>query len=277
MWHLKNIPRVLHLYWGASKLSYLRYLTLETFHYYNPDWEIRFYYPKESVKTQTWTGNEQKYAERWDDWTSMIDGSYVDMIEVPWEEPRFKNMSEVHRSDYFRWKLLSTVGGLWADFDILFFRSIDNLAINIPQNKDKQSVVCISGYGHSIGFMMASLDDTNFAKLAKESLRLYDIKDYQCIGSTMFNKLFPTINSLSNAVNLGMEAVYFYDASWMKLIFTDCLSPEENPTSIGVHWYAGSQVAGKFLADTNGGINSHKSLLGKLIKNYEGNLYKYLQ
>ena len=277
MWHLKNIPKILHTYWGGGKLLYLRYLTLESFHYYNPDWEIRFYYPKVTVYGGSWNGVEQKYTIRGDDWRPMIDPTVIKMIEVSWDEPVFKTMSEVHRSDYLRLKLLSEGGGLWADLDILFFRPIDNLAINTPTNADKDTVVSIFTYGHSIGFMMASENNEAFRRLEQTAMRDYDPKIYQCMGSELYNKTFPTIESITNGVNLGMEAVYLYNCTQIKNILGDAPSPELNPNAIGTHWYAGSTMAGTFLYKTEGGEKPDDSLLGKLIQKYERDIHKDIQ
>jgi hypothetical protein len=43
MWHLKEIEKTLHTYWGGDSMSYLRYLTLASFRKLNPDWKIFLY------------------------------------------------------------------------------------------------------------------------------------------------------------------------------------------------------------------------------------------
>ena len=278
MFHLQNIPRIAHFYWGGGRLSYLRYLTLETFHYYNPEWEIRFYYPKNPIRGHSWVGKEQKYVNNWEDWFPMLNADWVKIIEVPWDKPFFKDMSEVHRSDYYRLMLLSTVGGLWIDMDILFFRSVDALAINIPQNKRVKTVMCIFSYGHSIGFMMASENNVAFKRIEIEAFKMYDAKNYQCIGAEAYNKVFPTIQSVPDSVELGMEAVYFYNCTQIKYIFGQApILPQDNPHCIGVHWYAGSLAAGDYLYKTKGGENPDDSLIGNLIREYERNFHADIQ
>lgn len=277
MWHLQKIPKILHTYWGGGKLSYLRYLTLESFHLHNPDWEIRFYFPTNPIKERSWRGVEQKYKERWEDWTMMIDTNIVKVIGVPWEQLLLNNMSEVHRSDYFRLTLLAGEGGLWADLDILFFRPIDALAINTPANAEKNTVVSLFSYGHSIGFMMASPNNPTFTKLRDMALKLYDPNDYQCMGAELFNKMLPSMNSIPDGVDVGMEAVYLYNCTQIKHIFGNTPSPESNPHAIGTHWYAGSAMAGEFLYRTYGGVTPDDSLIGRLIQNHERNIHKDIQ
>jgi hypothetical protein len=270
MWYLTKIPKILHVYWGGGKLAYLRYLTIESFIRYNPEWEVRFYYPSISNadKGHSWVTTEQRYNVTWDDYTPNLNKLNIETISIDFSNIG-KNMSEVHRSDYLRWQLLSTNGGLWADMDILFFRPMDYLAVNIPENSDKETVVCISDYGHSVGFMMGSANNNTYKTMSEESLKQYSSDGYQCMGSIMFNKLFPTIESIPSGVNIGMEAVYSYNATQTGSIFGNGLSPKNNPNSIGTHWYAGGVPAGVFLNATNGGKNPNNSLIGKLIKEYE--------
>lgn len=272
-WFLKKIPRILHCYWGGDKLSYLRYLTIVTFKHYNPDWKIILYQPTVPVMDKSWITAELKYADTWDDYGDKVRNTVTEVRDIDFSSIN-AGMSEVHRSDYLRWQLLSTIGGLWADMDILFFRPVDNLLINTPENGDKETVVCINHYGHSIGFMMGSENNSNFAKLAQESLKLYNSNKYQCMGSELFNRFFPTIESINGGINLGMEAVYHYNFSQTKSIFGNTPSPDYIPHAIGVHWYGGSALAGKFLTDTNGGINHNNSLISRLIKKHEDINYR---
>ena len=274
MWHLFKIPKILNVYWGGGNLSKLRYLTIETFLKYNPDWEIKFYYPNTSINTHTWATHEQKYNENWTDWRSQINGEIVHMINVNFDDV-MSNMSDVHRSDNLRWRLLSEEGGVWADMDILFFKSMDELLINKPENKDKETVVCINHYGHSIGFMMGCPNNSTFEKMAVASLDHFSAKEYQCMGSILFNKLFPTVESIPNAVNLGMEAVYYHDASNVAKIYSSLSVPKDIKGAIGVHWYAGHKLSGDFLISTKGGeYNIPNNMLGRLISEHTTSVIK---
>jgi len=277
-WFLEKIPRIFHCYWGGGKLSYLRYLTIETFHHYNPDWEIRLYYPQSFNKKYSWVGKEQKYKSKWIDWFPMIDSTVYKMIPISWDDSIYKNMSEVHRSDYIRLTLLSSIGGLWSDMDILFIKSINQLAINTPKNSDVETVMCTNYYGHSIGFMMASQNNEVFGNLEQNALKVYDTKEYQSMGAELYNKLYPSIEDIPNMIQLGMNTVYSYNCSQLKYIFDGKINAEIiDPHTIGLHWYAGGQVAGDFLRKTKGGEEPDNSLIGRLIKNYERDIYRDLQ
>jgi hypothetical protein len=269
MWYLSNIPKIMHCYWGGRKLPYLRYLTLESFHKYNPDWEIRYYYPLNPIAGHSWSTIEQKYDETWENWVDKIDSNVIEVQGVNFAEAT-KGMSEVHRSDYLRWQLLSTVGGLWSDMDIIYTKPIDNLYINIPENKDKETIVCICKYGHSVGFLMGSANNATFKRMAEQSLVSYSSAQYQCMGSALFNKLYPTIESIPNCVNLSMDVLYAYDANHVKELFSSNNLVRFTNNTIGVHWYAGNHIAGKYLNDTNGGLNTQAvSIIDKILR-HEG-------
>ena len=63
MWHLTNIPKIVHFYWGNEKLSYLRYMSVYSFRKLNPDWKIKIHVPGAlSMIAPTWGSNEQKNA-----------------------------------------------------------------------------------------------------------------------------------------------------------------------------------------------------------------------
>ncbi len=270
MWHLKKIPNRLLVYFGGHKLSYLRYLTIESFIKYNPSWEVEFYYPKYPTTEHSWVSFEQKYEVKWDDYFDKIASLGVKMIKVDFEDwfDMPNKMSEVHKSDLLRWYLLNQSGGWWADMDILFFAPMEDLLINTQDNEDVDTVVCVSRYGHSIGFLASAEGNPTFATMFNQALKDYLPSQYQGIGSTLLNRVLPNIDD-SNIANLGMDAVYHYDASNIAKIYSVNPSPQSVPGAVGCHWYAGHPLAGDFLSKTNGGKDKlPNNVIGNLIKNY---------
>lgn len=85
----------------------------------------------------------------------------------------------------------------------------------------------------------------------------------------MFNKYNPTIESIPNAVNIDMDAVYAHDALHVKDLI-DGTPPKFTNKSIGVHWYGGNSIWGKFIKETNGGLtNLTDSVIGDLLRNID--------
>jgi hypothetical protein len=156
--------------------------------------------------------------------------------------------------------------------DILYTQPLTRLMINNPDNRKVDTVVCISEYGHSIGFMMGSFyGNEYFKKINHNVIEAYDKTHYQCMGSVLCNRLYPTLKSIpGNPVNLGMEAVYIFDADNTDSIFKKTFSLNNKPYTIGLHWYGGDKLAGEFLNKTSGGLkNIPESTIGNLLINYK--------
>ena len=267
-WHLK-VPKILHVYWGTGSLPYLRYLTVQTFLMHNPDWQVIVWQPKYPAKVVTWDTKELDYAQDWVDTRPQLFDLPIKQEFVDFEKFGLSNeMSEVHKSDYLRYWVLHNYGGVWSDMDILYLCQIAYLLVNKAGNSEKETFVCISpAYGHSIGFLMAAKGSIYFKQLL-DVVECNPTK-YQSLGADACNANFPTlnhINAISPAVNIGMEAVYAYDARYIRLIYGSTIN-KFKLGSIGLHWFAGHQMAGKFLKDTSGGvINIPKNVIGNVIR-----------
>jgi mannosyltransferase OCH1-like enzyme len=270
-WHL-NVPKILHVYWGNDPLPYLRYKTVTTFMQHNPDWRVMLWMPKFPYAVVTWTTKELNYKKEWIDFLP-------ELLNLPIEK-RFVNMedfgisneiSEVHKSDFLRLFLLHHYGGVWSDMDILYFQPMTKLEVNTPENKDAETFVCISHYGHSSGFYMANKGSEFFRKMTEYSKIERDPEKYQSNGPIACNKYFPTIesiNEVSKAVNIKMDAVYAHDGQHIPDLYNGTKS-RFTRYSIGCHWYAGHPLSGEFLNNTNGGLkNLPNCIISNLINYY---------
>lgn len=251
-WHLSKIPKVAHFYWGEICLPFLRYMTIKSFYEMNKDWTIKYYFPEYRFKGKSWPTHEQKYDIDSEDYIDKLKALPIQFIGVDFEDIGFKNdVSEVFKSDYLRLYLLSTEGGLWSDMDILYFKPMCDLPFNTSMGSIVNSIVCISNYGHSIGFMMSSTNNSYYSKLFSLAKNYYKSDNYQSIGVVMLNKEFPTFESILRAFpdimvgNLAMDVVYAYDASMIEKIFTTSDTSRFTDKSIGIHWYAGHPLAGE--------------------------------
>jgi mannosyltransferase OCH1-like enzyme len=268
-WFLR-VPKVLHVYWGGGILPYMRYLTVKSFMEYNPEWEIILWQPQYPFARRTWTSWEQNYDNICDDYYQKLLDLPISKRYIDYEFFGFSNsMSEVHKSDFIRLYLLARYGGVWSDMDIIYFKSIENLFANSQKNENKDTFVCISHYGHSAGFMMSAPGSKYFKRLEQMTKTEFDPAGYQSIGPTMFTKYFPTIqsiNKLSPAVNIGMDAVYSHDAMKIESII-DGTKASFTKYSIGLHWYAGHPQWGEFIKNTNGGLtNLPECIIGNLLR-----------
>lgn len=253
--HFTNnkIPQVLHLYWGREKLSYLHYLTPISFIKYNPGWEVVIHEPISPGTEPTWKSGEQAGPYTGE--------CYLDRLRShPKISFRISNMnelgfgnelSEVHKSDVLRLHILSGEGGVWSDFDILYTQSLETL--RLPTETD--TVFCLhpAGY-HVIGFFASTGTNPFFADLLTSTRTCFDGNQYQSVGSTMYTRMFPTVQSITDrhpslkVHNLPPDVVYPY--SWMPQEVTSFFRgtvSRVTPRTIGVHWYNGSGVTRTYI------------------------------
>jgi hypothetical protein len=269
-WSL-NIPKILYLYWGGGNYHYLRFLTVKTFMKYNPDWEIVFMYPKYPTNNVSWHNPDQRYKTQCTDFMSEVMKLPITKMEIDFTKYGFSNdMSEVHKSDFIRLVQLSTIGGVWSDMDIIYFKPMTSLYFNKIENKHIETFYCDHNYGHSVGFLMASEGNKFFGKLMNIAQQEHTPLEYQSMGAIIYKKHFSTsesINELTPAMNISMNVIYAHDATYFPEILTNA-TPKFTDESIGLHWYAGSNRWKSFLEETDGGLkNIPNNIIGNLINN----------
>jgi len=268
-WHL-NIPKILHVYWGGGNFHYLRFMTIKSFMKYNPDWKIIFLYPKHVSTRLSWCDPEQKYNVSCRDFMSELMDLPITKIEVNFEDFGFNNnMSEVHKSDFIRLSQLSTLGGVWSDMDILYFKPMSSLYFNAPDYKNIETFYCDHNYGHSVGFLMGCENNKFFGKIMEIARNEYNPVQYQTMGAVIYKKYFSTpesINAITTGLNIDMDVVYAHDATYFPEILSNA-TPKFTEHSIGLHWYGGSPLWKDFLQKTNGGMyNLPNTIIGNLLK-----------
>lgn len=249
-----KFPKILHLYWGKNKpLSYMKYLTVVSFSKLNPDWKIIVYFPNIINKEISWNTSEQ-ISYNYND----ID--YFDRLnEIPnliFKKTEFKtdkNLSEVHKSDLLRLNVLSTIGGIWSDFDIFYVKPINSFSFT----KNKDTFICYHNFYHSIGFLISGGNNQFFNKLLE--LAIYNINNidnlkYQDVGGSLYSYFFrySTKNAIEyskkfnvNISNIPFSLVYPFNWKQCDLMFENLnFSLPEN--TIGIHWFAGNEKVSKY-------------------------------
>jgi len=261
-WCLEKIPKKIFFYWGAEILPFLHYLTVKSFIKFNPDWQVVFYRPKELSLEKPWSGWEHKYKLNCPD--------YMDeLLELPLElryfDARCLGLSnkypEIIKSDFLRWYLLGTEGGVWADMDIIFTSPMNNLRFNYEKNKEIDTVVAICEdflpefMFHTIGFMMSSGNNSYYNYICEKSKKINTtFIDYEMIGNQLLNVEFPNIKKIQSKFpalkieNLPFDTLYmYYPLKRVPELFNDYGRERRTKNSIGVHWYAGHFCVEKFV------------------------------
>ncbi len=270
-WYLNEIPKIASFYWGSSKMSYLRYLTIFTFKKHNPDWSIHLYIPKSVSKEITWKtkGNDNHHKidnleYNGDDYFfKLLDDVALKLIKVDFSKTFLtKNAPEPHKSDLLTWQVLSSKGGLWCDMDILFYEPMTSLEINRQESK-VDTVVCyderikeIDGSPTKpIGFFLSKPNNLFFKKAIVESKKIYNDAQYQSIGTSVIKRLANNFDDCQNKFyfnkfdNLNPDSVYYFHFKKIEQIYNENVEIPKN--TIGIHWYGGHPLSQKFNNEIN--------------------------
>ena len=260
-----NYPRLLHLYWDGSPLSFLNFSTILSFNEYHKYWRIIIYMPIKKTEIITWLTDEQKekytgtcFLKELKNIKNVII-NYVDFNKIGFDN----DVSEVIKSDYFRYYILYKYGGVWSDFDILYTNS---LSTKVNTKKDVCIFKCSSYLEtgekivnkktmyYPVALFLCKPQTEFFKYILKESKLNYSQENYQCLGASLFRKLFSVYGNLLhdnknyNSTIEILDETYYLPWAWNLvnefLDKKDNVLPENN---IGIHWFNGSNRVKKYL------------------------------
>ncbi len=266
-WNLKKIPKIAHFYWGNDTLPYLRYLSLLSFCRYNSDWEVNLYVPEKKYKGPC-LDTQKSFQFIGDDYFPNVRN--IKQINIKSLNDKFistkcrgldkayLSRAEVYKSDFLRWKLLSTVGGFWSDMDIMYFKSMNEMEINKYANRDVNTVISLHPkYKHSVGFMLSAPNNPYYHYIYEKSQENFNPKEYQSIGVTLLNPEFPDVKSIDKrfpgvkTINIPISTVYAYNALIIPTIYNYRNLTLYDENSIGLHWYGGHHLAKDYINVVN--------------------------
>ena len=274
-----NYPKLLHLYWDGSPLSFLNFITVLSFNEYHKFWKINIFMPTTKTETISWQSNEQKekYTGK-----SYFNNLYtipnVLVHKIDLNKIGFHNdASEVIKSDYFRYFILQKHGGLWSDFDIIYTACVED-----KMNFKEETVIFRCNideyYYYPIGLFICRPQNNFFNNILNNCNIFYDSNRYQTIGADMWNKLFPSkINNLYlfdkgvKVCNNNYYLPYQYHELDKTLLSKDKINLPKN--NIGIHWFNGDNNMKIYNNIFNSRINTFSPLnnLDIYIKKYLDN------
>lgn len=281
-WIFKNINKCLYSYWGMNKpFSYLRYLTIKSFRELNPDWEIKIYIPKKINKKINWTSFENKEKLTCKNYFSYLFNLNVKIESIDFEKelfPESELLSEVQKSDIFRWWLFSRFSGVWTDLDILYFNPMLNLCETTTFNKESNVGLIRYDRGRHvifpIGFFMSGGEEGKlfFNAVYNEAKKIVlenkdSLLQYQSFGRFPLEKII-----FVDKYPYGLiDPYYIYPIirGAVEKYFNRKVEAHLLKTRIlGLHWYAGHPISQEFENKINEeNIHEYKDLF--LLKGYK--------
>lgn len=170
------IPKRMNFFWASHSISWMRLMTLKSFRFYHPDWEI-ILHRSEPIGKKSWVSSEKQDWEiyKGPDYTDQVD--FLGIKTVEWKSP-ISGLAPAHASDICEWQLLSGVGGFYADMDILFVGAID---YGLLRHFDV--VYCLTEGYAAIGFFGSTPENEFFGDVLRTATRDYKSTRYQNTGA----------------------------------------------------------------------------------------------
>jgi mannosyltransferase OCH1-like enzyme len=265
------IPKILHLYWDKSPMSWLQTMTVSTFHKLNPSWKIHVYVPK-----QTYAGKE-KYIPDYvgTNFFSIIENNpAVNMIEVDLSNYNIKiDLHNILRSDILRYHLLYNYGGIWSDFDVVWLKPMEYLS-TIVKSHDFTATLCLLKNVHHNISILISTPRHPFYKFIIDSCNLRQVyfkgtPNHQEYGTVMWNRIFPDLTGNAilkeypGMVSLEYATFFQYSIYEMEKLYNETDLSVITENVICVHWFNGHELSKKYVNENN--FNS-KCSMTELIK-----------
>lgn len=270
---MKNIPKILHLYWDESPMSKLQVFTVESFQRLNPDWSVNIYVPKEKYKGNASYIPEYKGINHFHKLTIL---KTVNIIPINLKNCGVKlDIHNILRSDILRYYLLYEFGGVWSDFDVIWLKPMEQ--INQIDTYGKVSVVEMGAMvtffnktcgHHNIGILLSSKEHPFYKTLIDKTIKIQEnhtgddkALGHQEFGSTMWSTLYPTLDDVTNrfedVIGFPYEAFAPYSIFDIeKLYLKNDTSLINNKNVIGLHWFNGHPLSKEYINENKFGNNS---------------------
>jgi len=262
---MEKIPKIAYFYWGGDILPYLRYLTIFSFKKWNPEWRLILYIPSSPYQEDlTWGTPEHKNKSiHTTNYMPEVSRLGVEICPIDLSQIGFRNdVPEVFKSDFLRLWLLSTVGGLWSDMDILFFSSLNSISAG-----DSNTVLCYDRGIWRIGLMMSSPNNHFFEIMYKQAHDNFNLENYQSMGTTLMKGISKNLDCANllhqdlNVYGLSPSVVYPISSTDAERIYSSVERNWATKDTIGLHWYGGYPKAGPAISL----IDSPSKIVGSTI------------
>lgn len=281
-------PRILHLYW-VGKLTFLNYITVLSFKRYHPGWIINIYTTNNTSNDITWSTDEQKLKIHDDveDYFDKLSG--VNIIDCSWiiEELNITSMNYIYQSDIIRVYLLNKYGGVWADFDIIFIKNIENIFCNYNRDILFECYVPYFIY-YPIGFFISNRGSEVFKYVLDMQLfSKNDSNSYQKYGSELFHYTLQLYHGYTSPQKYGYgsplksDKIHFLNNQYYLPCQSNAINqlyrigselPGVTDNTVGIHWFNGHDLSKRYINMFNKQAFKKILVMDYLIESYINDL-----
>ena len=204
-----SCPKIFHYYWdNFEKFSYMNLYSLRSAVHYHPDYIHVIWCPTDPQHNITWNEFCNKEFTSDPDWQTNVE----EMKKMPNVRIIYKDMctflnvdhemSEIHKSDLFRYKIIHMYGGIWSDLDIVYIKPVTDV---VSFEFDTVNFLCKnSSYFYvPIGLLFSKRKSWLFAKIVNLAMDNYCKHRYQCLGSELFVNLFFNLTGENNVIEMS--------------------------------------------------------------------------
>ena len=265
------IPKVFNCYWELNSLSYLSYLTLKSFAYYNPDWQINIYTPRIISLSRSNNKTSQYVGKNY--MNELNNLSNTKIIPVDFQEIGFNNEApEDIKSIYLRWHILSTIGGIWSDLCIFYINSIEESIFK--SNPEFDTLIFDTGKYYPIGFFMSKPNNEFFGELKKQTNSCYLANSNQPINNQLLKTIWPQVNKIIKSypkIKFRVENQSIYlPFEWNRLgkLFESYDDQFLTQKTVGIYWFDGSKSALDFQNNFDHELKKNVSTMSTIVNKF---------
>ena len=261
------IPKIFHYYWDdLCKFSYMNLYSLKSSIYYHPDYIHIIWCPKNPEKNITWDEccnkdfNQDEYYLKYVNEIKNMKNVQIIYKNMDNFLKVDNNMSEIHKSDLFRYKILNHYGGIWSDLDIVYIKNVTDI---INFEFDTINFLCKDekDYYFPIGLLFSKRNSYLFSYIYTKAIENYDSKKYQCFGAELFFKIFDTNYGGTNIIlkdktistnkDFILNDEFYMKYNWKKIneLFLESPKTTDLSKTVGFHWFNGSDITKKHLKE----------------------------
>jgi len=270
----ENIPKIAFTFWYGIEFTYLHYLSIETFCFYNRYFEY-IIYTINNCTNHKWASHEQEFNIKCENYfykIYILQNIYNIKI-IYLDDKIYENYCPNIISDLIRWNKLYEHGGIWVDLDILFLKPIEFIFKDILKNCDFKKIdFIISNYkdvngftGHTDMFPTGLLIGSKNNLICKELIKImydsYNSKDYNSVGPNLAKNIFKSVEYFLNKFkNVGIfDPFLLYPFVWYEVsnYFFNYNIVQNN--TVGLHWYNGHNTSRIYLNYIHKLIDNNKS------------------